>query len=104
MDLYLFYLKSVLIFLGLISLLSFVSPSLQPDDKPYKSSQACTFGGVVIKIASSQIAFIISHLSWDADLVAVEVVGLLAAFAVFADRVSIGETAHMRLHRSWKYR
>ena len=51
----------------------------------------------------NQIAVCISHLSWDADLVAVEVVGLLAAFSVFADRVSIGETAHVRLHRSWKY-
>ena len=48
----------------------------------------------------NQIAVCIGHLSWDADLVAVEVVGLLAAFA---DRVSIGETAHVRLHRSWKY-
>ena len=39
--------------------------------------------GVVIKIASSQIAFIISHLTQVSDLVAVEVVGLLSAFAVF---------------------
>ena len=30
-----------------------------------------------------QIAVLIGHLSWDADLVAVEVVGLLAVFAVF---------------------
>ena len=29
-----------------------------------------------------QIAVLIGHFSWDADLVAVEVVGLLAAFAV----------------------
>ena len=28
-----------------------------------------------------------SHLSWDADLVAVEVVGLLAAFSVFVGPV-----------------
>ena len=30
-----------------------------------------------------QIAVLIGHLSWDADLVAVEVVGLLSVFAVF---------------------
>ena len=30
-----------------------------------------------------QIAILIGHFSWDADLVAVEVVGLLAAFTVF---------------------
>ena len=29
-----------------------------------------------------------SHLSWDADLVAVEVVGLLVAFYVFVDPVA----------------
>ena len=34
-----------------------------------------------------QISVLIGHLSWDADLVAVEVVGLLSAFAVFADVV-----------------
>ena len=31
-----------------------------------------------------------SHLSWDADLVAVEVVGLLAAFSVF-----VGPVVHL---------
>ena len=30
-----------------------------------------------------QIAVLVGHLSWDADLVAVEVVGLLAVFAFF---------------------
>ena len=30
-----------------------------------------------------QIAVLIGHLSWDADLVAVEIVGLLSVFAVF---------------------
>jgi hypothetical protein len=30
-----------------------------------------------------QITVLIGHLTWDADLVAVEVVGLLAAFAFF---------------------
>ena len=34
-----------------------------------------------------QIAVLVGHLSWDADLVAVEVVGLLAAFAVFVGPV-----------------
>ena len=31
-----------------------------------------------------QIAVLVGHLSWDADLVAVEVVGLLSVFAVFS--------------------
>ena len=48
-----------------------------------------------------------SHLSWDADLVAVEVVGLLAVFAVFVDAVSIRETAYIRaahaLRQDWKF-
>ena len=35
----------------------------------------------------------VGHLSWDADLVAVEVVGLSAVFAVFVTVVSIRETA-----------
>ena len=34
-----------------------------------------------------QIAVLIGHFSWDADLVAVEVVGLLAVFAVFVSPV-----------------
>ena len=34
-----------------------------------------------------QQTVLIGHLSWDADLVAVEVVGLLAAFAVFVGPV-----------------
>ena len=37
-----------------------------------------------------QIAVLIGHLSWDADLVAVEVVGLLAAFAFF-----VGPVVHL---------
>jgi hypothetical protein len=41
------------------------------------------FTPIVIIPESNQITFIIGHLSWDADLVAVEVVGLLAAFSVF---------------------
>ena len=34
-----------------------------------------------------QIAILIGHFSWDADLVAVEVVGLLASFTFFVDPV-----------------
>ena len=44
-----------------------------------------TPAGVVAE--PNQVAFVISHLSRDADLVAVEVVGLLAAFSVFVDVV-----------------
>ena len=36
------------------------------------------------------------NLAWDVDLVAVEVVGLLAAFSVFVDVVLIGETTYVR--------
>ena len=43
-----------------------------------------------------EVAIFISHLSLDPDLVAVEVVGFLSVFAVFADVVSIGETAYAR--------
>ena len=35
----------------------------------------------------------LSVKAWDADLVAVELVGLLAAFSFFVDVVLIGETA-----------
>ena len=41
--------------------------------------------GVVAEL--QQIAVLIGHFAWDADLVAVEVVGLLAVFVVFADVV-----------------
>ena len=43
-----------------------------------------------------ELAVLIGHLTRDADLVAVEVVGLLAAFSVFVDVVLIGETACVR--------
>ena len=54
-----------------------------------------------------EVAVLIGHLSWDADLVAVEVVGLLAAFAVFASPVmylcqGFVRTAHT-LRRDWKF-
>ena len=41
---------------------------------------ALQFTPNVIISEPNQVAFAIGHLSWDADLVAVEVVGLLAAF------------------------
>ena len=44
-----------------------------------------------------KIAIFISHLSLDADLVAMKVVGFLSVFAVFVDVVSIGETAYARI-------
>ena len=43
-----------------------------------------------------EVAVFIGYLSWNADLVAVEVVGLLAVFAVFVDVVLIGETTYVR--------
>ena len=43
-----------------------------------------------------EISVLIGHLAWDADLVAVEVVGLLAVFAVFVDVVLIDETTYVR--------
>ena len=48
-----------------------------------------------------------SHLSWDADLVAVEVVGLLVDFSVFVDPVAylcqgFVRTAHA-LCQDWRF-
>ena len=43
-----------------------------------------------------QIPVLIGHLSGDADLVTVEVAGLLSTFAVFVGGVSIGEAAYVR--------
>ena len=45
------------------------------------------FTPIVIIPESNQITFIIGHLSWDADLITVEVVGLLATFAFFVGPV-----------------
>ena len=45
------------------------------------------FASTVIIPEPNQVAVLIGHLSWDTDLVAVEVVGLLAAFSVFDDVV-----------------
>ena len=43
-----------------------------------------------------EISVLIGHLAWDADLVAVEVVGLLAVFTVFVDVVLLGENTYVR--------
>ena len=45
------------------------------------------FAPTVIIPEPNQVAVFIGHLSWNADLVAVEVVGLLAAFAFFVGPV-----------------
>ena len=50
--------------------------------------------GVVAEL--QQIAVLIGHIARDADLVALEVVGLLADFSVFVNGASIGETAYVR--------
>ena len=44
-----------------------------------------TPAGVVVE--PQQITVLIGHLTWGADLVAVEVVGLLVSFAFFVDPV-----------------
>ena len=48
-----------------------------------------TPAGVVAK--PQEVAVLIGHLAWDTDLVVVEVVGSLSAFAVF-----VGPVAHLR--------
>ena len=57
-----------------------------------------TPAGVVTE--PQQIAVHVDHLSWDANLVTVGVVGLSSVFAVFVDAVSIGETAYIRAAHS----
>ena len=42
----------------------------------------------VIIAEPNQVAFLIGHLSWNADLVAVEVVDFLFAFAVFVGPIA----------------
>ena len=56
---------------------------------------ALQFAPIIIIPKPNQIAVLIGNLVWDADLVAVEVVGLLAVFAVFVDVVLIGETTYV---------
>ena len=57
---------------------------------------ALQFAPTVIIAEPNQIAVLIGNLAWDVDLVAVDVVGLLAAFAFFVDVVLIGETTYVR--------
>ena len=65
-----------------------------------------TFARIVTE--PQEVAVFIGHLTRDADLVAVEVVDLLAAFAVFVDEVSIGEVAYVRIahapRQNWRFR
>ena len=62
---------------------------------------ALQFTPTVIISEPNQVAFAIGHLSWDADLVAVDVVGLLVDFSVFVEG-GIGETAQfLPLQSSW---
>ena len=53
------------------------------------------FASTVIIPEPNQVAVLIWHLSWDTDLVAVEVVGLLSVFAVFVDMALIGVIAYI---------
>ena len=60
----------------------------------------------VIIAKPQEVAVLIGHLSWDADLVAVEVVGLLATFAFFLGPVvylcqGFARTAYT-LRRDWR--
>ena len=57
-----------------------------------------TPAGVVTE--PQQIAVHVGHLSWDANLVTVGVVGLSSVFAVFVDAVSIREIAYIRAAHS----
>ena len=54
-----------------------------------------TFQGGAFAVPQ-EISVLIGHLAWDADLVAVEVVGLLVVFAVFVDVVLLGENTYVR--------
>lgn len=47
------------------------------------NSISIQFAPTIIIPKPNQIAVLIGNLAWDVDLVAVEVVGLLSAFAVF---------------------
>ena len=49
-----------------------------------------------------EIAFLICHLTQDADLVAVEVVGLWAVFTVFGCPIADLRTAHT-LRQDWRF-
>ena len=65
------------------------------------------FAPTVIIPKPNQVVFAIGHLSWDADLVEVEVVGLLVDFSVFVGPVvylcqGFARTAHT-LCRDWRF-
>ena len=65
------------------------------------------FAPAVIIAEPNQVAVFIGHFSWNADLVAVEVVGLFAAFAFFGCPVvdlcqGFVCTSHA-LHQDWKF-
>ena len=53
------------------------------------------YAPTVIIAKPNQVAFAIGHLTQDTDLVAVEVVGLLSAFAVFVGSVVYLCVPHM---------
>ena len=68
---------------------------------------ALQFTPTIIIPEPNQVAFTIGHFSRDADLVAVEVVGLLSAFAIFSCpvvdlRQGVVRTGHA-LRRDWKF-
>ena len=54
-----------------------------------------------------EVAVLIGQLSRDADLVAVEVVGLLSTFTVLVGEGSIGEAAYVRTahnkYQNWRF-
>ena len=52
------------------------------------NSISIQFAPTIIIPKPNQIAVLIGNLTWDTDLVAVEVVGLLSAFAVFVGPVA----------------
>ena len=56
----------------------------------FQMIQGCAFA------VPQEISVLIGHLTRDADLVAAEVMGLLAVFAVFVDVVLLGETTYVR--------
>ena len=53
------------------------------------------FTATIIIPKPNQVIFVTGYLSWDANLVTVEVVGLLAVFAVFVDVALIEVTAYI---------
>ena len=62
-------------------------------DRPAILFQTIQVGAFAVP---QEISVLIGHLAWDADLVRVEVVGLLAVFAVLVDVVLLGENTYVR--------